>query len=209
MPYVDIEREIEAKIIRGLRRIFEFDDEFRYNVNDEETGVIITPDFPSPETPFKSPHIVVTNIGFQHNTEVTFNNNFYKDYAAYGIQNYGSQHIAQLPYSVSIICLGEYDISRNLANRLFYYVSFRAYEYLNVNLKLNIRNVGKTPTSPKEQYPEKTFQTAIDIQGITMYMVSKTPFNYLKGNKSVPMDRLGKPFDEANVDIDNKPQQQN
>jgi len=112
--------------------------------------------------------------------------------------------VAQIPYSVSLICLGQYDVSRNLANRLAYYVDFEAYEYLSDNLMLNIRNITKSPSSVKEQYPEKIFQTPVTVQGILNLAVNKTPFNYLENNRSQPINKLGKTFTKVKVSVDNK-----
>jgi len=197
----DIEREIEAKLIRGFRRIFEFDDQFRYNTNMGETGVVITPSFPDKEFPFKVPHIVIAEIGFDYNPEFSLSNNFYSDLAHNGIMNYGTQHVSTIPYSASLICLAEYDMSRNLANRAFYYASFRAYEYLSNILKLNLKGISKSPTSMREQYPEKIFQTAVNIRGVANYMVTKTPFNYLTANESSSIDRLGEKFNDIKQNI--------
>jgi hypothetical protein len=204
MAFTDIEREIEARYVRGVRRIFEFDDEFMYNVSDEISRVIITTDFPNPDTPFKTPHIVITGIGYQNESQYGFSNNFNQNFAVNGIRNYGSEYVAQIPYSVSLICLGQYDVSRNLANRLAYYVDFEAYEYLSDNLMLNIRNITKSPSSVKEQYPEKIFQTPVTVQGILNLAVNKTPFNYLENNRSQPINKLGKTFTKVKVSVDNK-----
>ena len=55
IPITDIEYELEKKFIKGLRAIFENDDDFRYNENDKESGVIITTDYPEKDAPLK-PH---------------------------------------------------------------------------------------------------------------------------------------------------------
>jgi hypothetical protein len=203
MGFIDIEYEIEKRYIAGLRRIFEFDEEFMYNDSDNKTRVIITPDFPETDNSFKTPHIVVTGIAYQTETESTFGNNFFRDVALSGIRNYATEHTFQIPYSVSLVCMGEGDISRNLANKLFYYVSFHAYDFLSGNCQLNFRNVGKGPSGPKEQYPEKIFQTPITVQGMMAISAVKTPFNYLVGNPP-PVDQAGKPFTAVNISVDNQ-----
>lgn len=204
MSFTDIEKELEARFIKGLRRIFEFDNEFMYNVSNEETKIIITPDFPDIDKPFKIPHIVVTGIAYQTNAQFGFNNNFFQNVPYNNIRNYAKENVFDAQYSVSLVCLGEYDVSRNLANRGIYYIMFHAYDYLSGNLKLNIQNATKSPTSLKEPYPEKVFQTPISVQGVMTLGVVKTPFNYMEGGKSLPIDKSGKTFTAVKVTVDNK-----
>ncbi|MDF2841738.1 MAG: hypothetical protein K0R00_164 [Herbinix sp.] len=204
MSYTDIERDLEARYVKGLKRIFEFDNEFMYNNSDSQTKLVVTTEFPSEEQPFRTPHIVVSGIGFQNDTGFGFNNNFYRDVAMNGIQNYSSLYMSQVPYSISLICLGRDDISRNLANRVFYYLNYRAFKYMSDSLMLNIRGVAKNPSSPKEQYPEKIFQTPILVQGSLTLQVEETPFDYLEGNVSKPINKLGKAFTSIRVSVDNK-----
>lgn len=199
--FTDIEREIEARWILGLRRVFEFDTQFKYNKIDSKTKIIISPDFPEKDAQFKIPQIVVTGIAFQNNTQMTFGNNFFSDIPRNGIVNYASASFAQIPYSATLICIGEYDISRNLANRAFFYTNFRAYEYLSDSLRLNIQGVSKGPSSPKEQYPEHIFQTPVSVQGSMNIEVVRTPFNYLQGNESLPVDKKGQSFKKAKISM--------
>lgn len=194
MAYTDIEREIEARYIKGLRRVFEFEDDFRYNKNESETGVIISSEFPAKDCSFKIPHMVVSGISYQSDLQNTLNHNFHSDIRHNGIVNYAQESVHMLPYSLNIVCLGEYDVSRNLANRLAYLINFRAFHYLSEQLGLRIRNTSKGQFSPKEQYPEKVFQTPFGIQGMMVLSVVETPFNYLENNQSVPIDKKGETF---------------
>lgn len=203
MNFIDIERELERRIIIGLRKVFEvfeFSGEFRYNNDDEITRIIITPDFPVSEIAFKTPHIVVTNIRYQINNQATLQNNFYQDVSRANIHNYESEHIVMIPFLSSMLCMGEYDVSRNLANRLFYYISFQAYDYFSLLLKLNLSNLSKESTAPAAQYPEKIFQTPVNLQGTLSLSYDKKPLFYLdKDNISKPVDRLGDSIQKVNI----------
>ena len=55
--FYDIEREIEKRFIVGFRSVFVYSNLFKYNNNDKESKVIITPDFPSKEYDGKIPQI--------------------------------------------------------------------------------------------------------------------------------------------------------
>lgn len=204
MSYVDMERLLEERFIRGLRRVFEFDDQFRYNVNDKATHVVISPDYPKGEVeqPFKTPQILVSGITFNVQTQTGLSNNLHEDVEHAGIKNYAQRHFFRTPFSANFICLGEYDISRNLANRVFYYMGFRAYDYFSSALNLNIEHVAKGATGPRDQYAESIFQTPVSIQGFTAISKVQTPFNYLDGNVSKPIDRLGQSFIDISVTKD-------
>lgn len=199
-----MEKLLEERFIRGLRRVFEFDDQFRYNVNDKATRIVIAPDYPKGEVeqPFKTPQILVSGISFNVQTQMGLSNNLQEDVAHAGITNYAQRHFFRTPFSANFICLGEYDISRNLANRVFYYISFRAYDYFSSALNLNIENVAKGTTDPRDQYPEPIFQTPVSIQGFTAISKVQTPFNYLDGGVSKPIDRLGETFVDIKIEKD-------
>lgn len=155
MSPFDIEYELEKRFKKGLEAIFEKDDEFGYNSIDKETKVIITTDYPSPDTPFKTPHIVITGESHDINTQTTFGNNFFRDVKYNGMINGSRQFANVIPYSISLVCLGQWSLSKDLANRVAGYVSAAAYDYLSNTLNLHIQRVVKGATSPQSQYPKR------------------------------------------------------
>ena len=181
MSILDIEYELEKKYIKGLKAIFEKDTDFSYNSSDEDTKVIITTDYPEGDTPFKTPHIVVSGIAYQLNPQNTFNNNFYRDVEYNGMAN-GAQEFANIiPFSLTLICLGEWSLSKDLSNRLVQYLSFIAYSYFYDILGVQVMNISKSPTVPQSQFPEKVFETSVSIQGNLEWAGTKTSDGLLAG----------------------------
>ena len=181
MDILDIEYELEKKYVKGLKAIFENDTDFSYNSNDEVTKVIITTDYPESDIPFKTPHLVITGIAYQLNPQNTFSNNFYRDLNYNGMVN-GAQEFANIiPYSLNFICLGEWSLSKDLANRLIQYLSFIAYTYFSDVLGIQMMSISKGPTAPQAQYPEKIFETVIAVQGNMNWTAAKTPDGFLAG----------------------------
>ena len=170
---LDIERKIEARFVRGLRAIFEIDDIFGYNEDDTQTKVIISSDFPEKSATLKTPQIVVSNIGFQFNMNNSFASNYYEDVVDSSGVIVGEKYVNVVPYSLGIMCLGEFYISKDLANRVASYITFTAKEVFDVFM-LNIQNVNKSPSSPKKQYGEHIFETAISVQGYVNWSGTKT-----------------------------------
>ncbi|MCX8074095.1 MAG: hypothetical protein N2749_00715 [Clostridia bacterium] len=181
VPIVDIEYELEKKFVKGLRAIFENDTDFSYNDNDIDTRIIITTEYPEKDIPSKTPHIIVTNIAYQINTQSFIGNNFYRDINYMGMKNGAQEYANVIPYSLSLICLAEWALSKDLANRLVQYIGFVAHDYLSEDLGLHVDSVSKNPTSPYNQYPEKLFQTTLSVQGHYYWTGAKTLNGILTG----------------------------
>lgn len=170
----DPEKVIEAKYVTALRAIFEYDDKFVYNENDELTKVIISPEYPDKEATLKTPQLVVTNIAYQYNRQTSFFGNLNRDlYDPITGRPIGQEYVNVIPYSLSCICLAEFFISKDLANRVMNYVTFIASEVFD-GLLLHISNVAKSPTVAQQQWPERMFETTVSIQGHVEWVGTKT-----------------------------------
>lgn len=178
--YYNIEYEIEKKFIKGFRAVFEKDDEFKFDLDEKLNQIKVTTDYPEDENaPCKIPHIVITDIAYQLNVQNFFGYNFYSDKSANGMDN-GSQQYAQvIPYSATIVCTGGKSISKDLANKVQWYLSFAAAHYFNEELGLSLLNISKSRTSPSKQFPEKVFDTPISISGTLYWLGVKGPENVL------------------------------
>jgi hypothetical protein len=181
VPIFDIEYELEKRFVKGLRAIFENDDVFSYNSNDEDTKVIITTDYPQKDAPGKTPHIIVTDVGYNINTQNFFGNNFYRDFATATATNGAQEFVNIIPYSINLVSLGEWSLSKDLGSKVAQYVSFIAFDYLSETLELHIQSIGKNPTAPHAQYPEHIFQTTISLQGNLYWAGAKGPGGFLAG----------------------------
>lgn len=192
--FYDIEREIEKRFIVGFRSVFVYSNLFKYNNNDKESKVIITPDFPSKEYDGKIPQIVVSSVSFASSTDIGLSDGFNTDVSMFGIANYQSEHYIKVNYSATFLCYGIYDSSRNLANELFYWLRVRAKKYFSDNLKLNMRDISKQPTGPDSQFPEKIFRTPVTVSGSLELAMTTSPYDYYTGK-----DELGNPI--GNIEL--------
>jgi len=174
--YFDAEYEIESRITRGLRAIFEKDKKFVYNKNQEESQLLITIDYPdSLVVAEKLPHIIVSQVTLQNNPQTTFGYNFYKDVTYNGIVNGAQQYAYIIPYSLTLVCSGQQNTSKDLASRVHWYTSFAAINYLSEKLGLQISNISKGNASPSKQYPEKIWDTPIQLSGTLYWIGTKGP----------------------------------
>ena len=73
VEFFDAEYELEKKLVRGLRAIFEKDSRFVYNKNQKESDLMITIDYPdNADVIDRIPHIVVTGINISNNMQKYF-----------------------------------------------------------------------------------------------------------------------------------------
>jgi len=161
---IDIEQQIEARYVKAFKAIFEKDDTFVYNEDDKLTKLIITPEFPEKDATLKTPHLVVTNITYNFNCETSFYSNYYMDIFDDEGRQIGKRYLNIIPYSLGLVCLSEYFVSKDLANRALSYLTFTAKELFD-SIYIKVGSVSKNPTSPHRQYPEHIFETTLSVQG--------------------------------------------
>jgi hypothetical protein len=172
MSSVNIEYELEKRFVLALRAIFEIDDTFVYNDDEETTKLLIASEYPQQGTEIKIPRIIVTNISFGFNSLNSINNNFYREVFVNG--KYGQEFLNIIPYNVNLMCLAPLFDSKDLANKVLNYISFEASEVFDA-VQLNVMNVAKGVTVPQSQYPEKIFETPIAVQGKVDWKGVKIP----------------------------------
>ena len=174
--FLDAEYEIESRLVRGLRAIFEKDEKFVYNKNQKESQLLITIDYPdSSEAVEKVPHIIISHITLQNNPQTTFGYNFYKDVEYNGIKNGAQQYAYVIPYSVTLTSSGQQNTSKDLASRLHWYLTFAGINYLSEKLGLQISNISKGDATPSRQYPDKIWDTPIQLSGTLYWIGTKGP----------------------------------
>lgn len=191
---LDIEHLIGTKLVKGFRSIFEKDSRFVYNKKQEETEIIITVDYPdSLELPRKLPHLIVSQITLQNNPQTSFGYNFMRDIEYKGLKNGAQEYAFIIPYSVTLLCVGEQNTSRELGSRVIWYSTFAGINYLSERLGLQISNISKGTTNPSKQFPEKTFETPIQLSGTYYWIGRKKPEDALFD--------LDKPLKNINIDF--------
>lgn len=174
----DPEYELEKRFVKGFRAVFEKDERFVYNKNQNQTGVVITTDFPDDaDTPLKIPHAVISDIVFQNNIQTSFGYNYLRDVSVKNIINGAQQYAFIYPYSLTIYCSGTRNASKDLAARVNWWLSLGATAYFSENLGLQITGIQKGRSNLSAQYPEKVFDTPISIQGTLYWVGSKGPEN--------------------------------
>ncbi|MGL5718188.1 MAG: hypothetical protein ACRCX2_34605 [Paraclostridium sp.] len=194
MSYFDIEYEIEKRLITGLRSVFENDEYFVYNDNEDEEGLKITTDFPeSDEFPFNNPHLVVANVNYQDNLHNSFAYNFMQDVNYKGMVNGLQKYFKIIPYTVTLICIGSRNNSKDLASRTHHYISHIASYHFNEVLGLQIQEISKSATSPSKQYPNKVFETQVNIRGTLYWTGDKKP------DKKNVLDYIDSPLQNINI----------
>lgn len=172
----DIEFCIDRNIIKGLKSVFEKDTRFVYNDNYKETGVIITTDYPDDIGRVNGiPHIILSSVNYMTNMQQTFGYNYAGDMAWKNMKNGANKHFFICPYSAVLICSGDKDVSKDLANRLHWYLSFGATDYFSEKLGLHLQSVSKGVTAPSRQYPTKVFDSTIQISGNFTWISAKGP----------------------------------
>lgn len=171
MEHFDPEYEIEKRFKKGFQAVFEKDDEFKYNKNDECSNIRITLDYPEDERiPEQFPHIVITNVSYEDDLQMSFGYNYMRDYKKGDINNYARDFAHIFPYNLQILCVGNKNESKDLASKVHWYLSFAAQVYFSEELSLQISRISKGPTSPSKQFPEKIYNTPISVTG-TLYWV--------------------------------------
>lgn len=190
----DAEYELGIKFTKGFRAIFEKDTRFIYNRNQRETGIAITVDYPDSSdqiNPLMVPHLVVSQINFQNNPQNSFGYNFMRDIECNGLKNGAQEYAFIIPYSVTLLCVGDINTSKELASRICWYATFAGINYLSEQLGLQLNNVQKGVTSLSKQFPNKIFDTSVNITG-TYYWVGR------KGPEDALYD-IDKPLKHVNI----------
>lgn len=195
MPkYFDPEYEIERRIVKGLRAVFEKDDRFVYNKNEKESEINITIDYPdNSDIPLKVPHAILTNISLQTSLHNTFGYNFFRDVSWKGMKNGAQQYAYVIPYSANILCTGDQNTSKDLASRIHWYLSFAAASYFSESLDLQLQEVTKGNSSPSKQFPQKIFDTPISIRGTLYWIGTKGP------EEANALDDIDKPLTNIKI----------
>jgi hypothetical protein len=133
---------------------------------------MITPEYPEKNVSFYTPHLVITNISYQFNRQNSFFTNYHEDIIDDNGVYVGVRNANVVPYSLNIICLAEYYISKDLANKTLNYISYVASEVFDI-LGLNIQTVSKSPTVAQQQWAEHMFNTNINVNGHVQWSGSK------------------------------------
>ena len=163
MDVMDIEREIERRIIQSLRFLFSLDKRFIYDDDEKKTKVCLTTDYTENEAPLKLPHIVVSGITYSFDMGTSYFNNYSQPLFNDNGVNIGKRYINVIPFSYQLGCYGENYTSRDLANATLNYVTFAGIPAFKA---LNIRTLRaeKGNTTPTAQFP-KVFHTSVNISG--------------------------------------------
>ena len=162
---VDIEKELERKVISALRSMFFINQKFKYNNEDSATRLIISPEYPNKTAADKTPHLIMSDISFSYNCSNSLGQNLYQDlYDPVTKKISGKTYANVIPFSFNLVCLAERYLSRDLANFVVNYLGI-AFKDIMYSIGVNIMNISKSPTRATKQYSEKIFETDVSIQG--------------------------------------------
>lgn len=176
VQYFDIDYELDSRITRGIRAIFEKDDRFVYNKNQEQSQVIITTQYPeNTDTVDKIPHIVIDSSSYDVSMQNTFGYNYSKDVEHKNFKNGAMQYAYLIPFTTTIKCVAQQSVSKDLASKLAWYLSFGATQYMSEFLGLQLNGVSKGNTVPSTQYPQKIFESTVVIRGTLCHVGTKRP----------------------------------
>lgn len=173
MACVDIEYELEKMLVTSIQGVFAFDNKFIYNEDETLTKVSITSEYPDETVPLKQPQIIVTQISFDFNLDNSLNRNFADQIFGKNDVFMGNRYMNIIPYSVTLLCLGQYYESKDLANKLVNYVAFQASSVFD-SVGLHITRVSKGASTPQAQFPTKVFQTPVSVLGNLHWVGTKT-----------------------------------
>lgn len=176
VKFFDVDYELDSRFTRGLRYIFEKDDKFVYNKNQEKSDVIITCQYPeNTDTVDKIPHIVIESASFENNIQNAFGYNYYRDIPHKDFKNGARQYAYIIPYGVTIRCVGQQSIAKDLASRVHWWIAFGATQYFNEQLGLQIQSIQKGGVGPSRQYPQKVFEGIVSLRGTLCWLATKRP----------------------------------
>lgn len=198
---VDIEASIEDIFMAALRAQFIHDPNFTYSKDVRNGKLEITLEYPERfDAPLSKPHILISNISYSMNLDLSMFRNFFQDKFDKDNFNDKSMKANIIPYSLSITAIGGKSTSKNLANRIVNYIGI-TYQKMYDDLGLNIMSVNKSPTTSATRYPEKVFETSIQIQGrlawtgiiscinkAEEYVLSAVNVDVFQNNDTLPLD---------------------
>lgn len=183
MDVMDIEREIEKRIVHSLRFLFGLDKRFLYDDDIKKTKMCITTDYTENEGPLKLPQVVVSGITYSFDMGTSYFNNYARPLFSESGVNIGHRYINVIPFSYQLGCYGENYTSRDLANAALNYVTFAGIPAFKA---LNIRTLRaeKGNTTPTAQFP-KVFHTPVNISSSFEWRgevtaIDETKLNILK-----------------------------
>jgi hypothetical protein len=163
---IDVEAKLEDLFMAAFRAQFEHNQIFTYSDNPKVSKLTITLEYPeNAEAPQSKPHILINNITYSMNLDNSMFRNYYQD--KFDAQNFNNsaEYAALIPYSITITAIGtSKSISKDLANTLINYMSL-TYRKMFDGIGLNIMSINKSSTMGSARYPEKVFETPIQIIG--------------------------------------------
>jgi len=185
LDMVDIEKHIEYSLTLGLRACFQFDDIYKYNDDDLETEIIITPDYPEKSSTNKKPYIIITGITYNI-SDNSLNKNYFSDIISNG-EHTGTQYLNLVSFSATIMCFTVHSgTCKDLTNRALNYILFGKSEIFNDEFSLNINRINKSPVSIQGSSPDNTYFCAISLGGSLDWVgVKNYNTNIIKSIKQV------------------------
>ena len=163
---IDIEAKLEDLFMSAFRAQFENNQVFTFSDNPKVSKLTITLEYPeNAEAPQAKPHILINNIAYSMSLDSSMFRNYYQDTFDAQNDNNSAEYAALIPYSMTITAIGtSKSVSKDLANTLINYMSL-TYRRMFDGIGLNIMSINKSSTMGSARYPEKIFETPIQIIG--------------------------------------------
>lgn len=169
---IDIEYHIEGALTKGLRAVFLYEDEFKYDDDDKETKVFISPAYPRKDEDFKIAQICIVNVSYQLSENSLFAN-YYGDIVRDGAV-VGYRYATHVPYSVQVVCVAQSSSeSKDLSNKVLDHIMFSSREIFSDLLRLNIKDAQKSSGGFEKYVPQDQFTSTISLSGSVHWVGEK------------------------------------
>lgn len=166
--FIDVERNIEESMVRGLRAIFTQDPDFTVDPDDLVVGSKIQITSQKPRTPnWERPHLYISNISYTI-SDAGLNRGFESDImGSTGGEKFTRVHNVNFSLSLVVSSLHS-STSKKLSNRVVDWLWIIARDFFEDNLQIRIARMRKSPggrTMLSES--DEVFTETIAIEGLT------------------------------------------
>ena len=161
---MDIEREIERKIVTAMRFLFTMHPRFHYDDEHRKSRVVIGIDYPENEAPLQMSQLCIGGITYTFDMGTSLGNNYLGPFYGENGVKIGDQFANIVPFSYQISCYGERNASRDLANAVVSNVTFVGRDVFE-QLGVRTLRAEKGHTAPTKQFP-KVFNTTVSVSSV-------------------------------------------
>ena len=170
--YMDIESEIESRIVKGLRTLMTLDSKYTVDAEDQsKSKVLITGSKPREEN-MTVPHIYIDNIGYRV-SDVGLNQGYNSDI----INEEGKaveKKVFRVDYSVLLVSMSKSrPVAKNVANRVIDWIWVKGRDFFDLKLGVKINSARKSQGNRfRASENKEMFSENVSIEGYMLLDVS-------------------------------------